>query len=66
MKIDLDKFLTIDQFLAQTGMSRRAAFRAMRRAAEDGKHLTVKVLGRTLIPKIMVPALEAYWQPFGS
>lgn len=65
-RIDLDRFLTIDQFIEQVGCSRRAAFRALKRSRDEGKNLTVKILGRTLIPKGMVAALEAYWQPFGS
>ena len=67
MKIDLDKFLTIEQLMNRIGCSRRAVFRVMRKAKEDGKtHYFVEVLGRTLIPVDKVEDLTQYYQPFGS
>ena len=67
MKIDLDKFLTIEQLMTKIGCSRRAVFRVMKRAKQEGKaNCFVDVLGRTLIPIDKVDSLAVYYLPFGS
>lgn len=67
MKIDLEKFLTIEQLMTKIGCSRRAVFRVMRKAKDDGKtNYFVEVLGRTLVPVDKVDDLSNYYQPFGS
>ena len=67
MKIDLDKFLTIEQLMTKIGCSRRAVFRVMRKAKDDGKtNYFVEVLGRTLVPVDKVEDLAQYYEPFGS
>lgn len=67
MKIDLEKFLTIEQLMKKIGCSRRAVFRVMRKAKDEGKEsYFVEVLGRTLIPVDKADDLAQYYQPFGS
>lgn len=67
MKIDLEKFLTIEQLMTKIGCSRRAVFRVMKRAKQDGRtNCFVDVLGRTLIPIDKVNVLSDYYLPFGS
>ena len=67
MKIDLEKFLTIEQLMNRIGCSRRAVFRVMRKAKDDGKtHYFLEVLGRTLVPVDKVEDLAQYYEPFGS
>lgn len=67
MKIDLDKYVTIEQLMARIGCSRRAVYRVMRRAKDDGKtHYFTELLGRVLIPVDKVADLTNYYLPFGS
>lgn len=67
MKIDLDKFLTIEQLMRKIGCSRRAVFRVMRKAKDEGKaSYFTEVLGRTLISADKAEDLSQYYEPFGS
>lgn len=66
MKIDTDKLLTVEQAGARIGANKRAAYRALKRAAEAGKQITVEVFGRTLIPVANVEVLREFYFPYYS
>lgn len=67
MKIDLDKYVTMDEFIERIACSRRAGYRIRAKAIRDGKaDAFLKILGKTLILKTRIAELEAYYEPFGS
>lgn len=66
MKIETKDYLTVPQAMAAVNCSRRALYRAMKRAVEDGNVITQEVLGRRLILRSAVPVIEKYYFPFGS
>lgn len=66
MKIDTDKHLTVAQATKALGMSRRALYRAMDRAEEEGVIVSVSILSRRLILRDKLDAIKARYFPFGS
>lgn len=66
MKIDTDKLLTVEEAGARIGANKRAAYRALKRAAAAGKQITVEVFGRTLIPVKNVEVLREFYYPYYS
>lgn len=66
MKIDTDKLLTVEEAGEQIGANKRAAYRALKRAREAGKQITVEVFGRTLIPVKNVEVLREFYFPYYS
>lgn len=66
MKIDTDKLLTVEQAGERIGANKRAVYRALKRAAEAGKQITVELYGRTLIPVENVKVLEEFYFPYYS
>lgn len=66
MKIDTNDFLTPEQAMAEIGCSRRALYRAMKRAVEDGNVIKATLLGREFITRAAVPVIAKYYFPWGS
>lgn len=66
MKIDTDKLLTPEQAGERIGANKRAVYRALKRAKEAGKQITVELFGRTLIPAENVKVLEEFYYPYYS
>lgn len=66
MKIDTDKFLTVEQAGKRIGANKRATYRAIKRAIADGKTVTVSIFGRTLVPVEAVAVLKEYYYPYYS
>lgn len=67
MKIDPAQYLTIKEAATAIGApNKRAVYRAINRAREDGEEPTVSVFGRTLVKKAAIDSLKAYYFPFGS
>jgi hypothetical protein len=67
MKIDTDKMLTIGEAAEAIGApNKRPVYRALNRAAEDGKVLWVELFGKTLIPLANVKTLKQYYYPYYS
>jgi len=66
MKIDTEKLLTVEEAGEQIGANKRAAYRALKRAREAGKQITVEVFGRTLIPVKNVEVLREFYFPYYS
>lgn len=66
MKIDTDKFLTVEQAGERIGANRRAAYRAIKRATDAGKQVTVELFGKTLVPVEAVPVLKEFYFPYYS
>lgn len=66
MKIETKDYMTVPQAMAAVNCSRRALYRAMKRAVEDGNVITQEVLGRRLILRSAVPVISKYYFPFGS
>jgi hypothetical protein len=63
MKIDTENYLTAAQAAAELGASKRAIYRAMARAAEDGKETFQTIFGRSLIPRNKLDVLKSYYYP---
>lgn len=67
MKIDTDQMLTIEQAAAAIGApNKRPVYRALKRAAEAGRVLSISLYGRTLIPVANVEELKEYYYPYYS
>lgn len=66
MKIETKNYLTVPQAMAAVDCSRRALYRAMKRAVEDGNVITQEVLGRKMILRSAIPVIAQYYFPFGS
>jgi hypothetical protein len=67
MKIDTDKMLTIKQAAEAIGApNKRPVYRALKRAAEAGKVLSVAIFGKTLVPQANIKALQEYYYPHYS
>ena len=67
MKIDPAQYLTIKEAAAAIGApNKRAVYRAINRAKDDGEEPTVSIFGRTLVKKAAIDGLKAYYFPFGS
>lgn len=67
MKIDPAQYLTIAEAAEAIGaVNKRAVYRAIGRARDDGEETTISVFGRTLVPKAAVETLKAYYFPLGS
>jgi hypothetical protein len=67
MKIDTDKMLTVGEAAEAIGApNKRPVYRALNRAAEDGKVLWVELFGKTLIPLANVKTLKQYYYPYYS
>jgi hypothetical protein len=66
MKIDTDKFLTPEEAGERIGANKRAVYRALKRAREAGKQVTVEVFGRTLIPVANIVVLRQFYYPYYS
>ncbi len=63
MKIDPNDYLTAAQAAEELGASKRAVYRAMARATEDGKETFVTIFGRSLLPRNRLDVLKAYYYP---
>lgn len=63
MKIDTENYLTATQVAEELGASKRAVYRAMARATEDGKETFVTLFGRSLLPRSRLAVLKAYYYP---
>lgn len=66
MKIDTDKLLTPEEAGERIGANKRAVYRALKRAREAGKQITVELFGRTLVPVENVEVLREFYFPFYS
>jgi len=66
MKIDTEKLLTVEEAGEQIGANKRAVYRAIKRAEEAGKTVTVELFGRTLVPAEAVAILEQFYFPYYS
>jgi len=67
MKIDTEELLTIEEAARALGApNKRPVYRALKRAAEQGKELSVKLYGKTLIPRSTVEILKQYYYPYYS
>lgn len=67
MKIDPSDYLTVAEAAKAIGAdNKRAVYRAVARARNDGEETTISAFGRTLIPKAAVETLKAYYFPLGS
>jgi selenocysteine lyase/cysteine desulfurase len=66
MKIDTDKFMTVEQAGALFGANKRAAYRALKRARKAGKEITVVIFGRSLVPASAVETLKKFYYPYYS
>ena len=66
MKIETQDFLTVAQAMAVVDCSRRALYRAIKRAADEGAVVTQEVLGRRLILRSAIPVIKKHYYPFGS
>jgi hypothetical protein len=67
MKIDTDQMLTIEQAAAAIGApNKRPVYRALKRAAEAGRVLSVGLFGRTLVPVANIKELKEYYYPYYS
>ena len=67
MKIDTDKMLTIEQAAEALGApNKRPVYRALARAAEAGRVLSVSLFGKTLVPLANIKELKEYYYPYYS
>jgi hypothetical protein len=67
MKIDTDKMLTIGEAAEALGApNNRSVYRALKRAAEAGKVLSVALFGKTLVPLANIKELKEYYYPYYS
>jgi hypothetical protein len=67
MKFDTDKLLTIDEAAEAIGApNKRPVYRALKRAAEAGRVLSVSLFGRTLVPVANVEELKEHYFPYYS
>lgn len=67
MKIDTDKMLTIEEAAEAIGApNKRPVYRALKRAAEAGRMLSVSVFGKTLVPVANVKELKEFYYPYYS
>lgn len=67
MKIDPTQYLTIAEAAEAIGApGRRAVYRAINRAKEDGEETTASLFGKTLVKREAIETLKAYYFPFGS
>ncbi len=63
MKIDTENYLTATQAAEALGASKRAVYRAMARATDDGQETFVTIFGRSLLPRDRLDVLKAYYYP---
>ncbi len=64
MLIDTQDYLTIAQATRFVGGTKRAVYRAAKRARDDGAgELIGRVLGRAVIHKSAIPTLKRYYYP---
>lgn len=67
MKIDPSQYLTPAEAAEAIGAtSKRAVYRAIARAKDDGEQPTVTLFGKTLIKRESIKTLKMYYFPFGS
>ena len=67
MKIDTDQMLTIEQAAEAIGApNKRPVYRALKRAADAGRVLSIRLYGRTLVPLKNVEELKEYYFPYYS
>jgi hypothetical protein len=67
MKIDTDKMLTIDEAAEAIGApNKRPVYRALKRAADAGRVLSISLYGRTLVPVANVEELKEHYFPYYS
>ncbi len=67
MKIDTDKMLTIGEAAEALGApNKRPVYRALKRAADAGKVLSVTLFGKTLVPLANIKELKDYYYPYYS
>jgi selenocysteine lyase/cysteine desulfurase len=67
MKIDTDQLLTIEQAAEAIGApNKRPVYRALKRAAEAGRVLSVSLFGKTLVPQANIEELKEYYYPYYS
>lgn len=64
MKIDLAKYMTIDEAMAEIGCARRSLYRAMERAGIE--NVSEEVLGRRLILRSKIEVIRQRWYPYYS
>ena len=67
MRIDTDKLLTIEEAAEAIGApNKRPVYRALKRAAEAGRVLSVSLFGKTLVPVANVKELKEFYFPYYS
>jgi hypothetical protein len=67
MKIDTDQLLTVEEAAQALGApNKRPVYRALKRAAEAGRILSVTLFGKTLVPRANVEELKEYYYPYYS
>jgi hypothetical protein len=67
MRIDTDKLLTIEEAAEAIGApNKRPVYRALKRAADAGRVLSISIYGRTLVPVANVEELKEYYYPYFS
>jgi hypothetical protein len=67
MKIEVDQLLTIAEAAQAIGApNKRPVYRALKRAAEAGRVLSVSLFGKTLVPRANVEELKGFYFPYYS
>lgn len=64
MKIDLSRYMTIEEAMAEIGCARRSLYRAMDRAGME--NVSEEILGRRLILRSKLEAIRQRWYPYYS
>lgn len=64
MKIDLAKYMTVEEAMAAIGCARRSLYRAMERAGVE--NVSEEVLGRRLILRDKIEVIRQRWYPYYS
>lgn len=67
MKIDTSKVLTIAEAAEAIGApNKRSVYRALSRAEQAGRILSIEAFGKTLVPVKHVEELSRYYYPYYS
>ena len=64
MKIDLTRYMTVEEAMAAIGCARRSLYRAMERAGME--NVSEEVLGRRLILRDKIEVIRQRWYPYYS
>jgi hypothetical protein len=67
MKIEVDQLLTIGETAQAIGApNKRPVYRALKRAADAGRVLSVSLFGKTLVPRANIDELREFYFPHYS